>query len=135
VREHHRGRDVAWVGDRRVLEPAGECPSAGAAQRGLDQLTLEARAYGRSPARSTVQGPACVGFIGPEYLATSDGHERGLEDHFMASARLPMGATSATQPTRRQNSADNMLIGGAGGCQLRDRRPLRGGRDAQRTKS
>jgi ethanolamine ammonia-lyase large subunit len=70
----------------------GSCLSAGA-HHGVDQQTLEARAYGVARAFSPLLVNTVVGFIGPEYLA--DGKQiirAGLEDHFCGKLLgLPMG--------------------------------------------
>ena len=60
----------------------GSALSAGA-HHGIDQQTLEARAYGVARAFEPLLVNSVVGFIGPEYLY--DGKEiirAGLEDHF-----------------------------------------------------
>jgi ethanolamine ammonia-lyase large subunit len=70
----------------------GSCLSAGA-HHGVDQQTLEARAFGVARAFSPLLVNTVVGFIGPEYLA--DGKQiirAGLEDHFCGKLLgLPMG--------------------------------------------
>lgn len=70
----------------------GSCLSAGA-HHGVDQQTLEARAYAVARAYSPLLVNTVVGFIGPEYLA--DGKQiirAGLEDHFCGKLLgLPMG--------------------------------------------
>jgi len=63
------------------------------AHHGVDQQTLEARAYGVARAFSPLLVNSVVGFIGPEYLF--DGKQimrAGLEDHFCGKLMgLPMG--------------------------------------------
>jgi ethanolamine ammonia-lyase large subunit len=63
------------------------------AHHGVDQQTLEARAYGVARAFSPLLVNTVVGFIGPEYLY--DGKQilrAGLEDHFCGKMLgLPMG--------------------------------------------
>lgn len=63
------------------------------AHHGIDQQTLEARAYGVARAFDPLIVNTVVGFIGPEYLY--DGKEiirAGLEDHFCGKLLgLPMG--------------------------------------------
>jgi ethanolamine ammonia-lyase large subunit len=63
------------------------------AHHGVDQQTLEARAYGVCRAFNPLLVNTVVGFIGPEYLY--DGKEiirAGLEDHFCGKLLgLPMG--------------------------------------------
>jgi ethanolamine ammonia-lyase large subunit len=70
----------------------GSALSAGA-HHGVDQQTLEARAYGVARAFSPLLVNTVVGFIGPEYLY--DGKQiirAGLEDHFCGKLLgLPMG--------------------------------------------
>jgi ethanolamine ammonia-lyase large subunit len=63
------------------------------AHHGVDQQTLEARAYAAARAFSPLLVNSVVGFIGPEYLF--DGKQimrAGLEDHFCGKLLgLPMG--------------------------------------------
>jgi ethanolamine ammonia-lyase large subunit len=70
----------------------GSCLSADAAF-GVDQQTLEARAYGVARVYEPLLVNTVVGFIGPEYLY--DGKQiirAGLEDHFCGKLLgLPMG--------------------------------------------
>ncbi len=70
----------------------GSCLSADA-HHGVDQQTLEARAYGVARAFAPLLVNSVVGFIGPEYLY--DGKQiirAGLEDHFCGKLLgLPMG--------------------------------------------
>ena len=70
----------------------GSALSAGA-HHGVDQQTLEARAYGVARACSPLLVNSVVGFIGPEYLYDSKQIIRaGLEDHFCGKLLgLPMG--------------------------------------------
>src|SRR5262249_11914336 len=47
VLEHHRSRDVPWVGENLMYFETGQGSALSAeAHGGIDQLTLEARAYG-----------------------------------------------------------------------------------------
>ena len=71
----------------------GSCLSAGAAH-GVDQQTLEARAYGVARVFEPLLVNTVVGFIGPEYLYDGKQIRRaGLEDHFCGKLLgLPMGA-------------------------------------------
>src|SRR5216683_7192984 len=47
ILEHHSRRDVAWVGDQVMYFETGQGSALSAeAHHGIDQLTLEARAYG-----------------------------------------------------------------------------------------
>ncbi len=63
------------------------------AHHGVDQQTLEARAYGVARAFGPLLVNSVVGFIGPEYLYDSKQIIRaGLEDHFCGKLLgLPMG--------------------------------------------
>src|SRR5215467_5532556 len=63
------------------------------AHHGVDQLTLEARAYGVARVYEPFLVNSVVGFIGPEYLYDERQIIRaGLEDHFMGKLLgLPMG--------------------------------------------
>jgi ethanolamine ammonia-lyase large subunit len=70
----------------------GSCLSAGA-HHGVDQQTLEARAYGVARAYRPLLINSVVGFIGPEYLYDAKQIIRaGLEDNFCGKLLgLPMG--------------------------------------------
>jgi ethanolamine ammonia-lyase large subunit len=70
----------------------GSALSAGA-HHGVDQQTLEARAYAVARAFSPLLVNSVVGFIGPEYLYDGKQITRaGLEDHFCGKLLgLPMG--------------------------------------------
>ena len=91
----------------------GSALSAGA-HRGVDQLTLEARAYGVARAFDPFLVNSVVGFIGPEYLFDERQIIRaGLEDHFMGKLLgLPMGVDVCytNHAAADQNSADNLLL-------------------------
>jgi ethanolamine ammonia-lyase large subunit len=115
VLEHHRHRDVAWVGKNAMYFETGQGSALSAgAHRGVDQLTLEARAYGVARVFAPFLVNSVVGFIGPEYLFDERQIIRaGLEDHFMGKLLgLPMGVdvcyTNHAQAD--QNSADNLLL-------------------------
>ncbi len=115
VLEHHRGRDVAWVGDQAMYFETGQGSALSAdAHHGVDQLTLEARAYGVARAFDPFLVNSVVGFIGPEYLHDERQIIRaGLEDHFMGKLLgLPMGVDVCytNHATADQNSADNLLL-------------------------
>ncbi len=71
----------------------GSALSAGA-HHGVDQQTLEARAYAVARRYSPLLVNTVVGFIGPEYLFDGKQITRaGLEDHFCGKLLgLPMGA-------------------------------------------
>lgn len=115
VLEHHRTRDVAWVGDNLMYFETGQGSALSAdAHHGIDQLTLEARAYGVARQFQPFLVNSVVGFIGPEYLADERQIIRaGLEDHFMGKLLgLPMGCDVCytNHAAADQNSADNLLV-------------------------
>src|SRR5579864_6804955 len=122
VLEHHRLRDVAWLGDNVMYFETGQGSALSAdAHLGLDQLTLEARAYGVARSFDPFLVNSVVGFIGPEYLFDERQIVRaGLEDHFMGKLLgLPMGCDVCytNHAAADQNSADNlMLLLAAAGC-------------------
>ncbi len=84
------------------------------AHHGVDQLTLEARAYGVARVFEPFLVNSVVGFIGPEYLYDERQIIRaGLEDHFMGKLLgLPMGCDVCytNHAAADQNSADNLLL-------------------------
>jgi ethanolamine ammonia-lyase large subunit len=84
------------------------------AHHGVDQLTLEARAYGVARVFKPFLANSVVGFIGPEYLYDERQIIRaGLEDHFMGKLLgLPMGCDVCytNHAAADQNSADNLLL-------------------------
>src|ERR1700683_2629211 len=122
VLEHHRSRNVSWVGDSVMYFETGQGSALSAeAHHGVDQLTLEARAYGVARAFDPFLVNSVVGFIGPEYLYDERQIVRaGLEDHFMGKLLgLPMGCDVCytNHAVADQNSADNlMLLLAAAGC-------------------
>ncbi len=122
VREQHRQRDVAWVGGQVMYFETGQGSALSAeAHHGVDQLTLEARAYGVARTLDPFLVNSVVGFIGPEYLYDERQITRaGLEDHFMGKVLgLPMGCDVCytNHAAADQNSADNlMLLLAAAGC-------------------
>ncbi|EFH12642.1 ethanolamine ammonia-lyase subunit EutB [Pseudoroseomonas cervicalis] len=82
------------VGDNVMYFETGQGAALSAdAHHGLDQQTVEARAYGVARAFRPLLVNTVVGFIGPEYLY--DGKQilrAGLEDHFCGKLLgLPMG--------------------------------------------
>lgn len=94
------GRDAALslkrgtVGDNVMYFETGQGSALSAgAHHGVDQQTLEARAYGVARAYEPLLVNTVVGFIGPEYLY--DGKQiirAGLEDHFCGKLLgLPIG--------------------------------------------
>ena len=115
VLEHHLSRDVTWVGDNVMYFETGQGSALSAeGHHGIDQLTLEARAYGVARKFSPFLVNSVVGFIGPEYLADERQIIRaGLEDHFMGKLLgLPMGCDVCytNHAAADQNSADNLLV-------------------------
>jgi ethanolamine ammonia-lyase large subunit len=115
TREHHKQRDVAWAGNNVMYFETGQGSALSAeAHHGVDQLTLEARAYGVARAFDPFLVNSVVGFIGPEYLYDERQIIRaGLEDHFMGKLLgLPMGCDVCytNHAAADQNSADNLLI-------------------------
>src|ERR1700686_65833 len=117
VLEHHRQRNtnVRWAGDDMMYFETGQGSALSAeAHHGIDQLTLEARAYGVARAYQPFLVNSVVGFIGPEYLYDERQIIRaGLEDHFMGKLLgLPMGCDVCytNHAAADQNSADNLLL-------------------------
>jgi ethanolamine ammonia-lyase large subunit len=90
----------------------GSCLSAGA-DHGVDQQTLEARAYAVARRFEPLLINTVVGFIGPEYLY--DGKQiirAGLEDHFCGKLLgLPMGCDVCytNHAEADQDDMDNLL--------------------------
>ena len=122
VLEHHRKRDVPWKGSNVMYFETGQGSALSAeAHHGVDQLTLEARAYGVARVFDPFLVNSVVGFIGPEYLYDERQIIRaGLEDHFMGKLLgLPMGCDVCytNHAAADQNSADNLLfLLAAAGC-------------------
>jgi len=115
VLEHHAQREVAWKGDNVMYFETGQGSALSAnAHHGIDQLTLEARAYGLARVFHPFLVNSVVGFIGPEYLYDERQIIRaGLEDHFMGKLLgLPMGCDVCytNHAAADQNSADNLLL-------------------------
>jgi len=115
VMEHHSRRDVAWKGDDVMYFETGQGSALSAnAHHGIDQLTLEARAYGVARVFHPFLVNSVVGFMGPEYLHDERQIIRaGLEDHFMGKLLgLPMGCDVCytNHAAADQNSADNLLL-------------------------
>jgi len=122
VLEDHRQRAIPWKGDHVMYFETGQGSALSAeAHHGVDQVTLEARAYGVARAFEPFLVNSVVGFIGPEYLYDERQIIRaGLEDHFMGKLLgLPMGCDVCytNHAAADQNSADNLLLLlGAAGC-------------------
>jgi ethanolamine ammonia-lyase large subunit len=115
VLEYHRQRHARWVGNNVMYFETGQGSALSAeAHHGVDQLTLEARAYGVARAFQPFLVNSVVGFIGPEYLYDERQIIRaGLEDHFMGKLLgLPMGCDVCytNHAAADQNSADNLLL-------------------------
>jgi ethanolamine ammonia-lyase large subunit len=115
VIEHHRRRNVPWKGEQVMYFETGQGSALSAeAHHGIDQLTLEARAYGVARAFDPFLVNSVVGFIGPEYLYDERQIIRaGLEDHFIGKLLgLPMGCDVCytNHAAADQNSADNLLF-------------------------
>ena len=115
VLEQHRRRNVPWVGENLMYFETGQGSALSAeAHHGVDQLTLEARAYGVARTLDPFLVNSVVGFIGPEYLYDERQIIRaGLEDHFMGKLLgLPMGCDVCytNHAAADQNSADNLLV-------------------------
>ncbi|MEA2881740.1 MAG: ethanolamine ammonia-lyase large subunit [Bradyrhizobium sp.] len=106
----HRGT----VGSNVMYFETGQGSALSAnAHHGVDQQTLEARAYGVARAFDPLLVNSVVGFIGPEYLY--DGKEiirAGLEDHFCGKLLgLPLGVDICytNHAEADQNDMDNLL--------------------------
>jgi ethanolamine ammonia-lyase large subunit len=115
VLEHHRERTIAWKGNHVMYFETGQGSALSAeAHHGVDQVTLEARAYGVARVFQPFLVNSVVGFIGPEYLYDERQIIRaGLEDHFMGKLLgLPMGCDVCytNHAAADQNSADNLLL-------------------------
>ncbi len=115
VLEHHSRRDDSWKGANVMYFETGQGSALSAeAHHGIDQLTLEARAYGVARVFQPFLVNSVVGFIGPEYLYDERQIIRaGLEDHFMGKLLgLPMGCDVCytNHAEADQNSADNLLV-------------------------
>jgi ethanolamine ammonia-lyase large subunit len=92
--EAARGLKRGTVGDNVMYFETGQGSALSAgAHHGVDQQTLEARAYAVARAYRPLLVNTVVGFIGPEYLY--DGKEiirAGLEDHFCGKLMgVPLG--------------------------------------------
>lgn len=110
------------VGDNVMYFETGQgsCLSAGA-HHGVDQQTLEARAYAVARKFRPLLVNTVVGFIGPEYLY--DGKQiirAGLEDHFCGKLLgVPMGCDVCytNHAEADQDDMDTLLtLLGAAGC-------------------
>jgi ethanolamine ammonia-lyase large subunit len=113
---HDAGRALSrgTVGDNVMYFETGQGSALSAnAHHGVDQQTLEARAYAVARAYRPLLVNSVVGFIGPEYLY--DGKEiirAGLEDHFCGKLLgLPLGVDVCytNHAEADQDDMDNLL--------------------------
>jgi ethanolamine ammonia-lyase large subunit len=112
----------ATVGDDVMYFETGQGSALSAdAHFGMDQQTVETRAYAVARAFSPLLVNTVVGFIGPEYLY--DGKQilrAGLEDHFCGKLLgLPMGCDvcHTNHAEADQDDMDTLLtVLGAAGC-------------------
>jgi len=115
------GRDAALslrrgtLGDHVMYFETGQGSALSAgAHHGVDQQTMEARAYAVARAFSPLLVNTVVGFIGPEYLY--DGKQivrAALEDHFCGKLLgLPMGVDVCytNHAEADQDDMDNLLL-------------------------
>jgi hypothetical protein len=113
---------AARVGDNVMYFETGQGSALSAgAHHGVDQQTLEARAYAVARRFSPLLVNSVVGFIGPEYLF--DGKQiirAGLEDHFCGKLLgLPMGVDVCytNHAEADQDDMDTLLtLLGVAGC-------------------
>jgi ethanolamine ammonia-lyase large subunit len=89
------------------------------AHHGVDQQTLEARAYGLARLYQPLLVNSVVGFIGPEYLNGREIIRAGVEDHFCGKLLgLPMGmdVCYTNHADADQDDVDTLLtlLGAAG---------------------
>ncbi len=113
----HRGT----LGDNVMYFETGQGSALSAdAHHGVDQQTIEARAYAVARAYSPLLVNSVVGFIGPEYLYDGKQITRaGLEDHFSGKLLgLPMGVdvcyTNHAEADQDDMDALLTLLGAAG---------------------
>ncbi|GEJ59087.1 ethanolamine ammonia-lyase subunit EutB [Anaeromyxobacter diazotrophicus] len=121
AREAARALRRGTVGDDVMYFETGQGSALSAgAHGGVDQQTLEARAYGVARAFGPLLVNSVVGFIGPEYLY--DGKQiirAGLEDHFCGKLLgLPLGV-DVCYTNHAEADSDDMdvlltLLGAAG---------------------
>lgn len=102
------------VGDNLMYFETGQGSALSAgAHHGVDQQTLEARAYGVARAFEPLLVNSVVGFIGPEYLY--DGKQiirAGLEDHFcgkLLGAPLGVDVCYTNHAEADQDDMDTLL--------------------------
>jgi ethanolamine ammonia-lyase large subunit len=110
------------LGDEVMYFETGQGSALSAeAHFGVDQQTVEARAYGVARAFKPLLVNTVVGFIGPEYLADGKQITRaGLEDHFCGKLLgLPMGCDVCytVHADADQDDVDALLtLLGVAGC-------------------
>jgi ethanolamine ammonia-lyase large subunit len=113
---HQAGKSLrrGTVGDNVMYFETGQGSALSAgAHRGVDQQTLETRAYAVARAFDPLLVNSVVGFIGPEYLF--DGKQiirAGLEDHFCGKLLgLPIGVDVCytNHAEADQDDMDNLL--------------------------
>ena len=109
-----RAQKRGSLGDNVMYFETGQGSALSAnAHHGVDQQTLEARAYAVARAYEPLLVNSVVGFIGPEYLY--DGKEiirAGLEDHFCGKLLgLPLGVDICytNHAEADQDDMDNLL--------------------------
>jgi ethanolamine ammonia-lyase large subunit len=114
AREAGRAQKRGSLGDNVMYFETGQGSALSAnAHHGVDQQTLEARAYAVARAYDPLLVNSVVGFIGPEYLY--DGKEiirAGLEDHFCGKLLgLPLGVDICytNHAEADQDDMDNLL--------------------------
>lgn len=103
------------VGDNVMYLETGQGSALSAdAHHGVDQQTLEVRAYAVARAVKPLLVNTVVGFIGPEYLYDSKQIIRaGLEDHFCGKLLgLPMGVDVCytNHAEADQDDMDNLMV-------------------------
>ncbi len=110
------------LGDHVMYFETGQGSALSAnAHHGIDQQTMEARAYAVAREFSPLLVNTVVGFIGPEYLYDGKQITRaGLEDHFCGKLLgLPMGCDVCytNHAEADQDDMDNLLtLLGVAGC-------------------
>lgn len=122
VLESHLSGQRNYIGSNVMYFETGQGSALSSeSHHNIDQLTLEARAYGVARTFSPFLVNSVVGFIGPEYLYDERQITRaGLEDHFMGKLLgLPMGCDVCytNHADADQNSVDNLsLLLSVAGC-------------------
>jgi ethanolamine ammonia-lyase large subunit len=116
ARALRRGR----TGDNVMYFETGQGSALSAnAHHGVDQQTLEARAYGLARLYRPLLVNSVVGFIGPEYLNGKEIVRAGVEDHFCGKLLgVPMGidVCYTNHADAEQDDMDTLLtlLGAAG---------------------